>query len=108
MSDSVAKYACGTLAAVALVAFAWLAIGGLTPTSVAASDALTLSAVDHSLPAAPAQVDDGAGDDTRIPVMLWTLVAAGGAAGLGLILLVVRIGMGWVKPLPPPQEEDAH
>lgn len=45
-------------------------------------------------------------DSQRIDVQVWTLMAAGGAAALGLVLLGLRITLGWVKP--PPEQEDAH
>ena len=45
-------------------------------------------------------------DSHRLPVQLWTVVAAGGAAGAGLVLFLVRIALGRVKP--PPPQEDAH
>ncbi len=45
-------------------------------------------------------------DDQRLPVQLWTVMAAVGAAGIGLLLFFVRIALGRVAP--PPPQEDAH
>jgi hypothetical protein len=47
-----------------------------------------------------------ASEDQRLPVQLWTVMAAGGAAAVGLLLFFVRIALGRVAP--PPPQEDAH
>ena len=46
-----------------------------------------------------------ASEDDRVPVQVWTILAAGGAAAVGLVLYVVRLALGWVKPPPPPSDE---
>jgi hypothetical protein len=53
-------------------------------------------------------VQDGAASepDERVEVQVWTVAAAGIALAIGLVLCLVRILMGWVKPVP--AQEDAH
>ena len=74
------------------------------------ASASTVQAIDDSpdiqaVDVAP-QIDD-AGDDSRVEVQTWTVFAAITAAGVGLLVLAVRVALGWVKP-PPPPEESPH
>jgi len=66
--------------------------------------------VSHDAPVQIDAQDQPAGgsnaDDQRLDVQLWTLMAAGGAAALGLALLGIRLALGWTKP--PPNPEDVH
>lgn len=58
------------------------------------------------LPNVPSPCDE-TNDSQRVPVQLWTVLAAVGAAGVGLVFFLVRVALGRVK-LPPPQEEAHH
>lgn len=51
--------------------------------------------------------DSNASDGSRVHVQVWTVMAAGGAAAIGLVLYVVRVVLGRVPP-PPPREETHH
>ena len=104
------------IAAIAIGALLWIALA--PPAGVTASQAepgLAFASDDAtaawSAPtAAIAQGRDAqasADDDTRVPVQVWTVLAAGGAAGVGLVVYLLRVVMGWVKP-PPPQKEPDH
>ncbi len=78
-----------------------IAVSGST-SAQAADDDVEIAAVEAS-----PQIDGVADDDSRVEVQAWTLVGVAGAAAVGLLALMVRVIMGWVKP-PPSQEESPH
>lgn len=93
------------LAVAAAAALFWLALGTATPAPAHATDQAPAFV---SSPASVEQpLQDAAADDQRLPVQMWTVFAAGAAAGVGLVLYLVRLAMGWVKPAPP-QENEHH
>ena len=103
------------LTGAAIAAFLWMT-GAMTAPgrSVARERAPAHAAADSALgwtaQAAP-DVQGGGGpgsadDSTRVPVQVWTVVAAVGAAAVGLVLFLLRLAAGWVKG--PPQQEDSH
>jgi len=86
-------------AAIAVVAIA----GPANVERAHASDdvAVAASAVDQ-------QTDGDGGDDTRVAVQVWTVLAAGGAAAVVLVLFLLRVVLGRVKEPPPPEEHGGH
>ena len=95
----------------AVVGLVWLVAGTATPGSAEEQPYGNIVVAGDSSPAHPAAFaqDDSAIDDedTRLSVQLWTVLAAVGAAGVGLLAFLLRAMLGWVKP-PPPQEEPPH
>ena len=96
----------------AVIGLVWIVIGwSATPGNAEEQRYGDIVAVGDDSPALPvafAQNDSAIDDeDTRLSVQLWTVLAAAGAAGVGLLAFLLRAVMGWVKP-PPPQEEPPH
>lgn len=96
-------------------ALLWAAFGTLTASGGAVDDgapkfvSASAGAGWSQPPVAATQDADPAAEDkdTRVGVQVWTVTAAGIAMAAGLILFLLRIFMGWVKP-PPSQEETHH
>lgn len=104
------------LTAAAMAAFLWMTGAMTAPSrSVARERAPAHPAADgvagwaaQAAPGVQAGGGPGGADDsTRVPVQVWTVVAAVGAAAIGLVLFLVRLAVGWVKG-PPPQEDSHH
>lgn len=90
-----------------LLVVAWSMAADRSVASDGASIALDDGAGGWTAQAAPDAQEGGSAtteNDTRVPVQVWTMVAVISAAGVGLVLFLVRLAMGWVKPPPPPQE----
>lgn len=60
----------------------------------------------------PVEAQDAQDQDAEqvdpVPIQVWTVLAAGGAAAIGLVLFVLRAALGLVKPPPPQQEEEGQ
>ena len=98
-------------ATASLAAFLWLAAAA--PDAVEASQGADVVSTQAGLQGHDAdgfqsgEEDITADDDDRVPVQVWTVLAAGGAMAAGLVLFMVRLAAGWVKSAPP-QDEPHH
>ena len=103
------------IVAVAIGALLWIAVA--PPVGVTASQAEPGPAFAYDDAAAAWSAPTGtigqgrdaqasADDDRHVSVQVWTVFAAGGGAGVGLVLYLLRVVMGWVKPPPPQKEPD--
>ena len=97
------------LAAAVAAALLWVAAGVSSPAAGAAEEqaaafASGAEAVGWTAPAQGGDEEANPDRDDRVPVQIWTVFAAGGAAGVGLVVYLLRVAMGWVKPPPPPEE----
>jgi hypothetical protein len=95
----------------AVIGAVLLAMDAVVPKTTLARDRGQTIAVAASVgqagPAAALLQTQDSVKDQRVPVQLWTVLAAGVAMGVGLVLFLLRIALGRVKP-PPPQEEAHH
>ncbi|MCH7811068.1 MAG: hypothetical protein IH958_00365 [Chloroflexi bacterium] len=97
-------------ATASLAAFLWLA--ATAPDAVEASQGADVVSTQAGLHGDDAdgfqsgEEDITADDDDRVPVQVWTVLAAGGAMAAGLVLFMVRLAVGWVKPAS--LEEESH
>jgi hypothetical protein len=92
-----------------VLALALLGSGALRPAAGHAAQTQTMSS--YREPSADQQtagdLPAATGDDHKVAIQAWTIMAAGGAAAFGLLLFFLRIALGRVPP-PPPQEEAHH
>ncbi len=99
-----------------VLALALLGYGAMTPSAGHAAQTQTISSYHHQPtdpqtgPPADPRTTGGATfaeGDHKVAVQAWTIMAAGGAGAVFLLLFFVRIALGRVPP-PPPQEEAHH
>jgi hypothetical protein len=101
-----------TLTAAVAVVLLWLIDGAATSPTAAAVDHEPAFASSETAFGGLTQTQEDAqdaasGNDDRVPVQVWTVFAAGGAAAVCLVLYLLRLALGLVKP-PPPEQEEAH
>jgi len=97
------------LSALLALSLLLLSYAALTPAAGHAAQHTAVSSY-RELPAdqqTPGDTPSTAGDDHKVAIQAWTIMAAGGTAALFLLLFFVRIALGRVPP-PPPQEEAHH